>query len=45
MLLEDGELRGRMGRQARIAAETRLSRERFLAETLAVYESALASKG
>lgn len=42
VLIEDADLRGRMGRQARAAAETRFSRERFLAETLAVYEDALA---
>ena len=43
-LIEDAGLRGRLGRQARTAAETRFSRDRFLAETLAVYEKAMASK-
>ena len=41
-LIEDDDLRGRMGHQSRTAAETRFSHSRFLAETLAVYETALA---
>ncbi|MEE8435570.1 MAG: glycosyltransferase family 4 protein [bacterium] len=43
-LIEDAEPRNRMGLQARAAAQTRFSRDRFLAETLAVYENAIKSR-
>jgi glycosyltransferase involved in cell wall biosynthesis len=41
-LLGDAALRERLGEGARRQAETRFSRERFLAETLAAFEAALA---
>ena len=44
-LLADAALRERLGAGARRRAETRFSRERFLAETLAAFEAALAGRG
>jgi glycosyltransferase involved in cell wall biosynthesis len=43
-LLADAVLRERLGAGARRQAETRFSRERFLAETLAAFEAALAGR-
>jgi glycosyltransferase involved in cell wall biosynthesis len=43
-LARDAELRARLGRAGRARAEARYSASRFVGETLAVYEEALASR-